>query len=486
LKYSSKMDFSRKHFILFFASAILAACGGNTGNNASAPGTPEGKGDRVYTISMNKICKEWDGQWQGMTVASDGSCYFGSSTHSKGHGAGFHRFDPSSWQHTMLAEDMTYVCGEQDTPSQQGKIHSPIVECDGWLYFTTHLSNYWKEGIENYAGAHVMGYNLQSGEFRDLGIVKPRYSIYSAIGVDPVRRKLYVFLVPFLDELFEQDGCHLYSIDIDTCEKKDLGLVVPGRKGAAFWFFVDKGGDVWFSLWKKHYDYENDRGNLYVYRAGKDTIETFTDVLPKGKLVDGTPVSDETLLSQRCWTWLSPLPDRSKCYFTMGCLGGGDERLWLFDPSKDIASGEAFEEVASVGSTYFESAIGGDRFYFIQYEDLEDARTLFSEDEREIDPDGTDYVDRKLHLRSISLKEGDDHNVITDHGPVVDGEGRAARMIMSMAADDQGRVYTYGSWHVKSFKEATLQYLLFEYPNGDLYRLVKRGEFFAVIDTNAR
>ena len=49
------MDFSRKHFILFFASAILAACGGNTGNNASAPGTPEGKGDRVYTISMNKI-----------------------------------------------------------------------------------------------------------------------------------------------------------------------------------------------------------------------------------------------------------------------------------------------------------------------------------------------------------------------------------------------------------------------------------------------
>jgi hypothetical protein len=59
-------------------------------------------------------------------------------------------------------------------------------------------------------------------------------------------------------------------------------------------------------------------------------------------------------------------------------------------------------------------------------------------------------------------------------------------MIMSMAADDQGRVYTYGSWHVKSFKEATLQYLLFEYPNGDLYRLVKRGEFFAVIDTNAR
>ena len=119
---------------------------------------------------------------------------------------------------------------------------------------------------------------------------------------------------------------------------------------------------------------------------------------------------------------------------------------------------------------------------FVQYEDLQDARTLFSEDEREVDPDSPAYVDRKLHLRSIDLSEGADHNRITDHGPIIDQDGRAARMIMSMAADDQGHVFTYGSWHVNSFKEATLQYLLFEYPGGDLYRLVKRGEFFAVIN----
>ena len=98
----------------------------------------------VYSVSMNKICKEWDGQWQGITVASDGNCYFSSSTHSKSHGAGFHKFDPVTNQHTVLAEDMTIVCGEGSTLSQQGKIHSPVVESDGWLYFTTHLSNYWK------------------------------------------------------------------------------------------------------------------------------------------------------------------------------------------------------------------------------------------------------------------------------------------------------------------------------------------------------
>lgn len=92
-------------------------------------------------------------------------------------------------------------------------------------------------------------------------------------------------------------------------------------------------------------------------------------------------------------------------------------------------------------------------------------------------------MDRKLHLRSISLAEGDDPRIITDHGPVIDQDGRAARMIMSMSADDKGHVFVYGSWHPKTFKEATLQYLLFDYPNGDLYKLLDRGEFFAIINT---
>ncbi len=469
--------------VVAFLFAILSACGEST-KQASQQEAVNGKEHRIYSISMNKIVKEWDGQWQGITVASDGNCYFSSSTHSKSHGAGFHMFNPETYEHTMIAEDMTVVCGEDDTASQQGKIHSPIVECDGWLYFTTHLSNYWKEGIENYTGAHVLGYEMSSGKFRDFGVVKPRYSIYSAIGMDPVRKKLYLFVVPFLPELYESDGCHLYSVDMITGEKEDLGLVVEGRTAASFWFYVDNNGNVWFTLWKKHYKYENDRGNLYVYRPDEQRIETYLDVLPKGELIDGTPVVDEYSLSQRSWTWISPLPGNEKCYFTMGALGGGDERLWLFDPTKKIETGEAFQVVASIGSNYFQTAVGGDRLYFVQYEDLNDERRLFSEDEREIDPSSSEYVERKLHLRSISLEEGADHNAITDHGEIVDQDGRAARMIMSMSADENGKVYVYGSWHVKSFKEATLQYLLFEYPNGDLYRLMKRGEFFAVIDTH--
>lgn len=471
--------------IIFAAAAALSlmfcSCQNTPAAQQEEPDT-EAMKNKVYSISMNKICKEWDGQWQGMAVASDGNCYFGSSTHAKSHGAGFHKFDPRTYRHTMIVEDMTYQCGEQDLPFQQGKIHSPIVECDGWLYFCTHLSNYWKEGIEAYPGAHVFGYEMATGNFRDYGIVKERYSIYSAIAVDPVLKKLYVFSVPFVPELYKSDGCHLMSIDMVTGEKKDCGKVVDGRLGASFWFFVDKDSNVWFTLWKRNYVYENDFGNLYCYNPEADSIKVYDNVLPKGQLIDETPVS-EARNEQRAWTWLSPFPGRDKCYFIQGTLGGGDERLWIFDPSKDIVSGEAFEPVAYIGSSYFETAVGGDRLYFCQYEDLEDARTIFSEDEREIDPDSPAYVDRKIHLRSISLTEGGLHREIKDHGALIDQDGRQALMIMSMAADADGHVFVYGSWRPKSFKEATLQYLLFEYPNGDLYRLLKRGEFFAVINT---
>ncbi|MBQ6082267.1 MAG: hypothetical protein IJK91_07290, partial [Bacteroidales bacterium] len=241
--------------IIFAAAAALSlmfcSCQNTPAPQQEEPDT-EAMKNKVYSISMNKICKEWDGQWQGMAVASDGNCYFGSSTHAKSHGAGFHKFDPSTYRHTMIVEDMTYQCGEQDLPFQQGKIHSPIVECDGWLYFCTHLSNYWKEGIEAYPGAHVFGYEMATGNFRDYGIVKERYSIYSAIAVDPVLKKLYVFSVPFVPELYKSDGCHLMSIDMVTGEKKDCGKVVDGRLGASFWFFVDKDSNVWFTLWKRN------------------------------------------------------------------------------------------------------------------------------------------------------------------------------------------------------------------------------------------
>jgi len=450
---------------------------------AQKPGTGkhDGKICNVTSFSMNKICKEWDGQWMGITVASDGNCYFGTSTHSRGHGAGFHQYNPETKKHTMIAEDMTMICGEAETDTQQGKIHSPIVESDGWLYFTTHLSNYWPEGIEVYTGAHVVGYELASGKFRDFGVVKPRYSIYSAINVDTERKILYVFVAPFHEELIKNDGCHLYSIDITSGEKKDLGQITKGQMGASFWFYVDNNGNCWFNLWKEHIKYENDKGNLYCYNVKAEKIITYENVFPKGELIDGTPITDEAKLNSRAWTWAQALPGKEKCLFAMGCWGGGDERLWMFDPSKNIKKGKAFTPIAYIGSTFLQTALGGDRLYFIQDNDLEKERTQSAEENRDLDPDVVGYIDN-LHLRSISIDPNSDH-AITDHGKIVDQDGRAPRMINSMTADDKGRVYMMGSWYIKSFLEASFQILFYEHPGERIYKLVKRGEFFAVAET---
>ncbi len=441
----------------------------------------KGKVCDATSFSMNKISKEWDGQWQGITVASDGNCYFGTSTHSRGHGAGFHMYNPRTKEHTMIAEDMTLICGEEDTKSQQGKIHSPIVELDGWLYFTTHLSNYWPEGIDLYPGAHVLGYEMSTGKFRDFGIVKPRYSIYSAINVDPERKVLYVFVAPFQKDLIKNDGAHLYSIDIDSGEKKDLGQLTKGQKGASFWFFVDHNGNCWFSLWKGMGLNENDRGNLYCYNPNAGKIITYEDVLPEGEYIDGTKVTDEQMMKSRAWTWLSPLPGREKCLFTMGRTGGGDERLWIFDPSKNINKGKAFQPIAYIGSTFLETALGGDRVYFVQYSDLEIQRNQMAEVNRDNNDPDVDGYDEYIHLRSVSIGPNSDYS-ITDHGAIIDQEGRTPRMINSLSADDQGRVFMTGSWYINSYRNASLQVLFYDHPGERKYELVKRGEFFSVIE----
>jgi len=433
----------------------------------------------AYSVSLNKIEPEYDGQWQGIMAASDGACYFGSSTHSYRHGAGFFRFDPVSKQLTVLAEDMTVVCGEDLTQTPpQGKIHSPIVESDGWLYFTTHLANYWGEAKNAFTGAHVIGYEVATGRFRDFGIVRPRYTIYSAINVDSIRKKLYIFSVPMASEDVESGGCHLYKVDIPTGEKQDLGKVVEKGQTGSFWFFTDHEGDCWFTFWQMHGRCpEGGHGNLYRVVADTGMIERFENVLPDCRLApDGEPVP-EAQQEMRCWSWAAALPGRQRCLFTMGHHSGEDERLWIFDLGNDIKTGEAFQPVGFIGPTFLPVALGKDRVFYIQRGNLVSERGWSAEGERDKDPATVPPED--LHLKSISL-DPRAHGAVIDHGKLVDQDGRAPRHIDSLAADQEGRVYMVGSWHLLPGEQGTLQ-LDWEQPIREFHP-VKRGQFFAFAD----
>ena len=436
---------------------------------------------QAYSIALNEIKSDYDGQWQGITIASDGNCYFGSSTHSYKHGAGFFRFEPRTRKFTILADDITTICGEDltRTPSQ-GKIHSPIVEYDGWLYFTTHLSNYWKEAIDRYTGAHVLGYELATGHFRDFGIVRPRFSIYSFINVDPVRQALYVFSVPFADDDKEKEGSRVYRIDIPTGQMQVVGEPAGKGRNASFWSYVDLDGNCWFSMWGAGGRLPaGGCGNLYRMVATSGQIECMNDVLPEARLWPDGKRRSENSQADRSWTWAQQLPTRESCLFAMGMWGGDDERLWVFDPSKNIATGAAFQPVGFVGPVFLALALGRDRVFYIQRGDLVSHRDYSGEEKREEDPDivgkNEDY-----HLKSISIA-AENYGQVTDHGAIVDQMGRAPRMVNSLAADQEGRVYMVGSWHVLPGDQPTLQINL---ENPKEFQRMKRGQFFACCDVS--
>jgi len=452
---------------------------------------------RVHSIGLNRFVKYLDGQWQGMIAASDGACYFGASTHSPLHGSALFKFEPLTRKLTVLAEDMTRVCGEDLTKTPpQGKIHSPIVEFDGWLYFTTHLSNYWDEAMDRYTGAHVIGYELSTGKFRDFGIVRGRYTIYSAINVDRKHRRLYVLAVPFARADMEKDGSHLYQIDIETGAKTDLGLVGQKQRGCCLWFFVDDRGDCWFTLWKNHWPIAWDHGDLYQYDTKAKALKCYKDVLPAGRLAPDGAAAPAKLNTERSWSWAEALPGSRECLFTTGCLGGGDERLWVFDPRKNIEKGQAFRPLGYIGSTFLGNAFDGkDRVYFVQYKELADARVYWAEAVRDYLREDIGFDDA-MHLRSVSVDPAAGKGVV-DHGKIVDEENRRLTMIESLAADSQGNVYMHGTWDSLTPEESTHQYVwpeLTQYydemgytpllknfkdaKNYD-YKVMQRGQFFS-------
>jgi hypothetical protein len=158
----------------------------------------------------------------------------------------------------------------------------------------------------------------------------------------------------------------------------------------------------------------------------------------------------------------------------MGMGGSDDERLWVFDPNEPIATGAAFQPVGVVGPVFLALALGKDRVFYIQRGDLVSHRGYSGEEKRDEDPDQVGKHE-DYHLKSISLAPGA-YGQVTDHGAIADQMGRAPRHIDALAADEQGRVYMVGSWHVLPGDQPTMQINL---ENPLEFQQMKRGQFFA-------
>ncbi|HUS91083.1 MAG TPA: hypothetical protein VM695_04495 [Phycisphaerae bacterium] len=389
----------RARWLAVAVAAGVAAGAAAAGEEAA----PAGRRVKLTNHPLNRHVRLLDGQWQGTILASDGNVYFAGGSHNPQLGAAFFRYEPKARAVKLLVENITPICGEDParTPPQ-GKLHSPVVEHEGWIYLGTHLANYTPEGRRAYTGAHLLGYHLATGRWRDFGVIHPNFTNYSALGLDAKRGGIYFYVTPFS----EGPGSRLYWVDIATGAKRDLGLVAQwaNRKDhgpPAYHCFVDARGDCWLTT-----RYER---TLYVARAATGKVEAHADALPAAA-VQG-PTRDP-------WRGLRPL-DADRALVLMA------GRMWVFDSRKAPCGEGTFTPLREVDPTGRVEcfAFGGGRFYWTQRDKAADA---------------------PLRLMSASVAEP---AVAVDHGEIADGP-RRPMWAGDLIADWRGTVYMVGRWSV--------------------------------------
>jgi hypothetical protein len=419
---------------------------------------------QVQSYALNPYVSVLDGQWLGIKYASDGNVYFASSSRSAHHGAAFFKYNSTTQQVTMLTDDITKICGENPQTNPQGKIHSDIVEANGWLYFSTYFANDSVPGAyASYTGSHVIGYQLATGIFRDYGVVLSNYTSYSGVAVDPVRNYIYVYLTG------ESPGqaSYMFRIDVVTGAKTNLGRV-GNTYTSCFYLFLDQRGDVWFSV-------EADNGRLQRVHGDTGVIDSYPNELPPIYSWN-QPVVDPSATNQslRNIHWMQPL-DGNRAVFTEGYYGG---MLYIFDSSQPIGSGREFTNVQHIGYTDLNLALGNNRVFYHQ---RANRGCGHQGDGQQISicgpPPAGGVMD--FHLLSVSLNASDNY-AITDYGLLQDQNGRPLWRAPGMNTDHNNRVFFVGDWYTNPGEVGSLSYTYNTTTGAESYTQLSRGEFFVV------
>lgn len=374
---------------------------------------PAGNAITLQSYSISAFDNRYDGQWQGVVVASDGNVYFSASSHSTGKGAGFFKFDPRTNAITVLASDLSIIVGENpNTVTPQGKVHSSIVEVDGWLYFGTHIAEITAASISAYTGGHVIGYKLGSSpaQFRDLGIPQAKQTIYTGFAADKVNKKLYVFTTwpgnnfrGCVSGVTAPSNPHITRIDIATGVKQDLGTV-----GACSDYtgpgYVDHNGNAWFYVaWD---------GGFYKATTTGTTLQRFQ-------------------FGRELGYWMAPYSGGDSRPNRYAIMMRGDraapQTFSIFDPEMSFAN--AFTNLTTIPGAYVDGATyASDRVYYT------------------VPSSGTGYESQGDTLYSFSVPT----NQVTKHGLITDQNGRKPWRLGGAAADSDGNVYLVGEWYALS------------------------------------
>lgn len=401
---------------------------------------------KKFFVRTTNLCKEeraLDCQSQGITIASDGNCYFASSTHSGSRGAMVFKYDPVAAEVTRICDDISDVCRENPaTQAPQGMLFTNPVEVDGWVYWGTHCAFSGAGVGKPYSGGHVVGYNLKTREWRDLGIPARGCAIFAGLAADAKNKRLFATATPIGEK--ESEATHLYRMDLPDGKWQDAGMVSYGGLVGYQGIWVDMQGRCWLAA---------AAGALLCYDPAANAMRGWLDAMPRACTDRGFPDPDASVQTLRMWDWVRPIPGQNQCLFT---LKGGAGFYYFTPGSIGRGSGAPFGALRPLsGYTGQGCAVAEERIYFVRSVTLASAPGV-----------------SLLHLASIGYT--DDKAEVADYGAIVDDKGRVPRRLESVAADSKGRVYMVGDWGTIAGDATSLVNR-----TNDPYLVAGRAQFFA-------
>jgi len=381
--------------------------------------------------------------YNGMSTGSDGKIYYVLSSESFETGAQMYCYDPATDKIKHLG-DLTEACGEKGAKTiAHGKSHVNFVECNGKLYFATHVGYYSiidgmekigvpPPGYKPYPGGHFLLYDMKTGNFQDLAKA-PRGEGILTMNMDTQRGRLYGITWP--------SGCFI-RYDLAAKELKDLGPTSKqGENGKGENYrtlcrsiLVDpQDGSVYFTTAD---------GDILRYKYDSDSIETVPDEDMKKDyfgLYDATSPGHMGY-NWRQTVWYEPEKVAYGVHGNSGYLFRFDPRIPQVTVVERITSmpskASGMYDQFSYGYLGFNLGPDGHTLYYLTGGPIYiDGKRLKGKDRIAM---GAAKGLENLHLITYDIPTGK----YIDHGPIFYKDGQRPTYVNSLAVGKDGTVYT--------------------------------------------
>jgi hypothetical protein len=431
----------------FYASSLLlglllAVCGCNRAGTGGKSGLMTRPG-RLVARMYNSGFELAHDTYNGMGAGSDGRIYYVLSSESFETGAQMYCYDPAT-DGIRHVGDLTEACGEKGLKAiAQGKSHVNFVECQGKLYFATHVGYYTlvdgmekigvpPAGYKPYPGGHFLAYDISTGKFHDLAKVPLGEGILS-MTMDTRRGRLYGLTWPtgrFI--LYDLAGKNLKDFG-PTSKEGENGKGENYRTLCRSLVVDPQDGSVYFTTGD---------GAIFRYRYDSDSIEV---VEGEDMKKDYFGLYDPTSPGHMGYNWRQTIwCERERAVYG---VHGNSGYLFRFDPR--VPRVDVLERITSLPSKrsgmYDQFSYG-----YLGFTIGPDGRTLYYLTGGPVYVDGKRVVGKSktamgeskgienLHLITYDIPKGK----YSDHGPIFYTDGQRPAYVNSIAVGKDVTVYT--------------------------------------------